>query len=249
MQTVLAMLRSWILVNWKTTAMGIIGAVEIYQQTHNVQLALTAFVTGLFMSDAKTAHATQPSALLAKPGGSIHSVALVYLAIAVAALGSFLCGQPWIGLMLAVVLVAAVFFFRARTAVLIIVVAGLSVGTSARADDVQPPPGFLPQIAICNAGNTVCLAPAVAIVPYTIDLGTGNIGPAVLFQGGQGITFVGGKVSYGADALFGTSTSGGWNAALMGKVGPTGAPSFHLGPVIVHTPGDTRFTIGIGAGY
>ncbi len=47
-------LKTWFVTNWKTSALGAIAAVEIYQHTGSLKLAITAFVTGVFMSDAKT---------------------------------------------------------------------------------------------------------------------------------------------------------------------------------------------------
>lgn len=49
-----AYLKTWFVTNWKTTVLGAVGAVEVYQHTANVKLAVTTFLTGLFMSDAKT---------------------------------------------------------------------------------------------------------------------------------------------------------------------------------------------------
>lgn len=123
----------------------------------------------------------------------------------------------------------------------------LAVCPRVRAD--EPAPGLLPQIAVCNAGNTVCLAPSVSFVPYTVDLSTGKIGPSILFQVGEGVTIVKGSVAYGVDILLGTSTDGGWNAAFMGKVGPKGLASFHIGPVILRRAGAYSYSLGFGAGY
>lgn len=57
MALVVASLKSWFLVNWKTTVLGAVAAFELYQKTGDWKIAATAFLTGLFMSDAKTSHA------------------------------------------------------------------------------------------------------------------------------------------------------------------------------------------------
>jgi hypothetical protein len=57
MAPVLSLLKSWILVNWKTTVLGVVAGVEVYQQTHNLSLALTTALAGLFASDGKASHA------------------------------------------------------------------------------------------------------------------------------------------------------------------------------------------------
>jgi hypothetical protein len=54
MTTALSYLKTWFITNWKTTVLGAVAAVEIYQKTGSVQGALIAFFAGLFMSDAKT---------------------------------------------------------------------------------------------------------------------------------------------------------------------------------------------------
>ncbi len=55
MDTILAYLKTWFVTNWKTTVLGAVAAVELYQNTHDWKAAATAFFFGLFMSDAKTA--------------------------------------------------------------------------------------------------------------------------------------------------------------------------------------------------
>ena len=57
MSTFLALLKSWVLVNWKTTVLGAVAAVELYQQTGNLTSAVLAFLIGLVASDGKTTHA------------------------------------------------------------------------------------------------------------------------------------------------------------------------------------------------
>ncbi len=61
METIGKLLKSWLLVNWKTTVLGAVAAFELYQRTHDVKVAATAFLVGLFASDAKASHA-EPSA-------------------------------------------------------------------------------------------------------------------------------------------------------------------------------------------
>lgn len=55
-------LKAWFIVNWKTTVLGAVAAVEIYQTTHSLEGALTAFFFGLFSSDGKSSHAAKPTA-------------------------------------------------------------------------------------------------------------------------------------------------------------------------------------------
>jgi predicted branched-subunit amino acid permease len=66
MNTILAYLKTWFVTNWKTTVLGFVAAIEIYQKTGNLQLALTALFTGIFVSDAKTP--TQAQAAATTPG-------------------------------------------------------------------------------------------------------------------------------------------------------------------------------------
>lgn len=56
MKSILNLIKSWFLVNWKTTVLGAVAAVELYQATHDWKAAATAFLIGLFASDAKTTH-------------------------------------------------------------------------------------------------------------------------------------------------------------------------------------------------
>ncbi len=60
------LLKSWFVVNWKTTVMGAVAAVELWQKTGDWKAAVIAFLTGLFMSDAKASHAES-----AKPNLSV----------------------------------------------------------------------------------------------------------------------------------------------------------------------------------
>lgn len=117
----------------------------------------------------------------------------------------------------------------------------------ARADGTAE--GLIPALSWCNADKSTCLAPAATAVPFTLDLSTGNVGPAVLFQVGEGLTVIRNGLAFGADLLAGTGTQGGWNAAVMGKVGPAGSGFFKVGPVFIHTPGNLAVTLGFGAGY
>ena len=61
MNSIVNMLKSWFLVNWKTTILGAVAAVELYQSNHDLKAAVTAFLVGLVASDGKTSH------VLAKP--------------------------------------------------------------------------------------------------------------------------------------------------------------------------------------
>ncbi len=56
MSAILTMLKSWFVVNWKTTVLGAVAAFELYQATHDWKAAATAFLIGLFASDAKKTH-------------------------------------------------------------------------------------------------------------------------------------------------------------------------------------------------
>ena len=58
------LLKSWFIVNWKTTVLGAVAAYELYQKTGDWKASVIAFLTGLFMSDAKAEHAE------AKPEGA-----------------------------------------------------------------------------------------------------------------------------------------------------------------------------------
>lgn len=61
MSAILTLLKSWFVVNWKTTVLGVVAGIEVYQQTHNFQLAVTAALAGLFASDGKASHALPPA--------------------------------------------------------------------------------------------------------------------------------------------------------------------------------------------
>lgn len=60
MDAIKSALKTWFVTHWKTTVLGAVGAIEVYQQTHSVQLAATAFLAGLFMADGKAAPVATP---------------------------------------------------------------------------------------------------------------------------------------------------------------------------------------------
>jgi hypothetical protein len=131
-------------------------------------------------------------------------------------------------------------------ALLALLAAGLLLAAPARADDVVPP-GLLPQAGTCSAKGMLCVSPAVAVIPYVIDFRSGNIDKDVAFGLGYGLTFpkaFSPNFIPGADFLFGSKTSGGWIAAVMGRIGP-----FRLGLNVKHNPGTTYAGLGFGAGY
>lgn len=125
------------------------------------------------------------------------------------------------------------------------------MGTDLIPEPAPADPTLIPALAVCNLAKTTCLAPAIAIVPYVLDFDTGSIGrnQRILFQFGEGLTVVKGSVGFGGDFLVGTSDSGGWNAALLGKVGPKGGMMFRLGPVVEHTANGYHWSLGIGGGF
>lgn len=57
MEAILTLLKSWFVVNWKTTVLGLIVAIELYQKTGDWKAALTAFIGGMIASDGKASHA------------------------------------------------------------------------------------------------------------------------------------------------------------------------------------------------
>lgn len=137
-------------------------------------------------------------------------------------------------------------FSTVRLAILLAVVSfGLSFAAMARADDVQPG-GILPSAGVCNGKGTVCLQPAVTVVPILIDFRSGNVSHDIGFGFGYGIVFpkvLGPNFTPGVDFLGGVQTGGGWLAAVMPRLG-----AIRLGPVLSHQPNATYAGLGVGTG-
>lgn len=58
MNALMQLVKTYFVHNWKTTVLGAVAAIEIYQTTHNAVAAITAFVTGLVAKDANVTGGT-----------------------------------------------------------------------------------------------------------------------------------------------------------------------------------------------
>lgn len=132
-------------------------------------------------------------------------------------------------------------------ALLALLVGGaLLAAAPARADDPVPP-GLIPSAGICNTKGSVCVSPAFAVVPYAIDLRSGNVSRDIAFAFGYGVTFpeaLTPTLIPGVDLLGGLQTGGGWMAGLLPRVGPV-----RVGILLTHKPGATYAQFGLGGGY
>ncbi len=133
-----------------------------------------------------------------------------------------------------------------KVALLLLVGGSLLFAAPARAQEVQPG-GVLPSAGVCNGKGTVCLQPAVTVVPILIDFKSGNVSRNIGFGFGYGVIFprVFNSASFtpGVDFLGGVQTGGGWIAALMPRLGV-----LRIGPVVSHLPGVTYAGLGVGTG-
>lgn len=128
-------------------------------------------------------------------------------------------------------------------ALLVLLLGGLLFAAPARAAE---PGGLLPFAGVCNIPGTVCVQPAVTVVPTLIDFRSFNISRNVGFAAGYAVVFpkrLFGKLDLGIDFLGGVQTGGGWIAAALPRFG-----ALRLGPVVSHKPGVTYAGLGIGAG-
>jgi hypothetical protein len=162
------------------------------------------------------------------------------IAVACAALGAALTVPKKTGAPAALILIAGSLLLaspaRAQTT-------ATFDGTAFSSDQ---PGGLLPQAGVCFNSGKECLQPAVTVLPYVIDFRSGNVAQNIGFGFGYALVFpkaLAPSLIPGIEILGGTQTGGGWNAALLPRLG-----ALRCGVVVTHKPGVTYAGLGFGVG-
>ena len=132
------------------------------------------------------------------------------------------------------------------TPLVLLAAGGLLLAAPARADEPLQPGGLLPQAGTCFHNSDACVQPAATVIPYVVDFRSGNVAQNIGFGVGYALVFpkaLSPSFTPGVEVLAGTQTGGGWNAAIMPRLG-----TIRIGVVVTHKPGVTYGGLGVGLG-